>query len=141
MKERPRLSSGSLLMLELIFAIVFFSLAASVTVSVFGKAYEMSKKATDMDQAMTVTDNAAEMVRSADSAAGIESLFTGSGMEKQADGSFSMKYDKDEYMLTVTPSVTGRLYNAKMTCTSVETGEVFYELTVSHMLREVDDEG
>ena len=65
MKERTRLSSGNMLLLELLFAIIFFSLTLSVTLSVFGEAYVLSRRAEGLDLAVAEANDVAEIIRSA----------------------------------------------------------------------------
>ena len=66
MKERTRLSSGNMLLLELLFAIIFFSLTLSVTLSVFGEAYALSRQAEGKDLAVAEANDVAEIIRSSE---------------------------------------------------------------------------
>ncbi len=137
-KERP--SSGSLLMLELIFAIVFFALAIAVTVSVFGKAYVLSSKATAIDMAVAETNDIAEMIRSSDSEGEIEDLISKKGMKKVSDGKYEMPYGEGKFSLDMSVDREGKLYSASMVCVDNSTGEDVYDILIQHALKGGGDE-
>ncbi len=137
-KERP--SSGSLLMLELIFAIVFFALAIAVTVSVFGKAYVLSSKATAIDMAVAETNDIAEMIRSSDSEEEIEGLISKKGMKKVSDGKYEMSYGEGKFSLDMNVDKEGKLYSASMVCVDNGTGEDVYDILIQHALKGGGDE-
>ena len=51
MKRKPTANPSSLFLLELIFAILFFSVASAVCVQVFVKSHTLSTQAHDLTQA------------------------------------------------------------------------------------------
>ncbi len=58
---------SGMLLLELMLAILIFSLAAAVCVQVFVKAHDLSGRAEDLTRSVNVCANAAEVLRGADS--------------------------------------------------------------------------
>lgn len=140
MKQKERPSAGSLLMLELIFAIVFFALAIAVTVSVFGKAFVLSNRAVAVNRAVAETNDISEMIRSCDSEDEIEALVSKKGMAKQSDGKYEMSYDDGKFLLSMNTKTEGRLYTASMVCTDTGTGEEVYDILIEHALKGGEDE-
>ena len=76
MKERTRLSAGNMLLLELLFALIFFSLTLSVTLSVFGEAYALSRQAEGRNLAVAEANDVAEIIRSAAYASEMDGLLS-----------------------------------------------------------------
>ena len=140
MKERVRLSSGNMLLLELLFALVFFSLTLSVTLSVFGEAYALSREAEGRDLAVAETNDVAEIIRSAESAQEIGELLSMKGLAKDSAGRYQMNYGDGRYSMIINEAVQGRLYTAEISCykaTDADASEapLVYELTVEHALK------
>lgn len=138
MKERSRLSAGNMLLLELLFAIIFFSLTLSVTLSVFGQAYSVSRQAEGRELAVAEANDIAEIIRSVRKTDEIDGLLALKGVTKESDGKYVMTYGDGDYRMTIDTSLTGRLYLAEIACYS-ETGasgaEPVYELTVEHAVK------
>jgi len=67
MKQRYRARSSSLFLLELIFAILFFSIASAVCVKIFAASHNMSLDAQAMNWAVSECSGLAEIVCTADS--------------------------------------------------------------------------
>lgn len=142
MKERTRLSSGNMLLLELLFAIIFFSLTLSVTLSVFGEAYVLSRQAEGLDLAVAEANDVAEIIRSAKRVSDMDDLLALAGLSKTGDGVYQSSYGDDKYALTVTSSLSGRLYSAVISCREAGAAEgepAMYEITVEHALKERAD--
>lgn len=141
MKERTRLSSGNMLLLELLFALIFFSLTLSVTLSVFGEAYVMSRQAEGVNLAVAEANDVAEIIRSAEKASDIEGLLSLKGLSRMSDGIYMSSYGDDRYDIIVTSSQSGRLYSAVITCRKAGDAPeepALYELAVDHALKGED---
>ncbi|MDO4176124.1 MAG: hypothetical protein Q4D99_01435 [Bacillota bacterium] len=67
MKKRNRARSSSLFLLELIIAILFFSIASAVCVQFFVKSHSMSQESQDMNFAVSECSSIAEIVQTSDS--------------------------------------------------------------------------
>lgn len=139
MKERTRLSSGNMLLLELLFAIIFFSLALSVTLSVFGEAYVLSRQAEGKDMAVAEANDVAEIIRSAEYASDIEGLLALKGLSSDADGRYVYSYGNDRYNMVVSTSLAGKLFTADIACYDSNKNAdpaTIYELTVEHAVKD-----
>ena len=145
MKERARLSSGNMLLLELLFALIFFGLTLSVTLSVFGEAYALSRKAEGINLAVSESNDAAEIIRAGESVSEIEEGLLLKGLAKDAEGIYSMSYGDGRYNMKVDTSISGRLYTADVSCydTSGADGgaEPLYSLTVEHAIKGGTEDG
>lgn len=67
MKKRNRARSSSLFLLELIIAILFFSIASAVCVQFFVKSHSMSQDSQDLNFAVSECSSIAEIVQTSDS--------------------------------------------------------------------------
>ena len=141
MKTGNRLSSGNLMLLELVFAIIFFCLAMAASMSVFGNAYEMSSRAEDQDAALRETDSAAEIIRSSETKEEMDSLLTAAGFTGSMETGYEKLVCDDRYRLTISLSESGKLIQADMLCYSAKDGtqsepmEPFYDLSIKHALK------
>ena len=141
MRIGNRLSSGNLMLLELIFAIIFFSLAMAASMSVFGNAYEMSSRAEDQSAALRETDSAAEIIRSSETKEEMDSLLTAAGFTGDIDTGYEKLYGNDKYRLTISLSGNGKLIQADMLCCPVKDAagsgspEPFYDLRIKHAMK------
>lgn len=63
-KNRPR--SSSLFLMELILAILFFSVASAVCVQIFVKSHLISRQSEELSQAVTLCTNSAEIFAASD---------------------------------------------------------------------------
>lgn len=139
MKERTRLSSGNMLLLELLFALIFFSLTLSVTLSVFGEAYVLSRQAEGRDMAVAEANDVAEIIRSAEFISEIDGLLTQNGFSRGSDGQYMGEYNNDKYSIIVSTSVSGRLFTADIACYDLRSGGAeppIYELKVEHAVKD-----
>lgn len=75
MKKRKRASASTLFLMELIIAVMFFSLAATVCIYVFVHAHVLSRNAKHLNMAVNITSDAAEIIRSQNSISGVRSIF------------------------------------------------------------------
>lgn len=62
MKRKPTANPSSLFLLELIFAILFFSVASAVCVQIFVKSHTLSTQAHDLTQASRRARDVAELI-------------------------------------------------------------------------------
>ncbi|MCR5775299.1 MAG: hypothetical protein K6G42_09475 [Lachnospiraceae bacterium] len=142
MKERTRLSSGNMLLLELLFALIFFSLTLSVTLSVFGKAYAISLQAEGKEAAVAESNDVAEIIRSASGESEIKELLKAKGVTEESDGHYSMIYGDGRYRMEISTSVKGKLYTADIACYDPKNPDAsLYDLKVEHALKEGSDDG
>ncbi len=141
MNLRQRLSAGNLLLLELILALIFFSLTMSATMSVFGRAYEMSKEAAGIDMALAQSNSAIEIVRSADTYEEIRDILTGNGFTSPEEGKYEKEYGDGRYNMELTLSKEGNLLTADVSCLDTghgeDTAEPLYEISIKHALKGV----
>lgn len=65
--KRKRASASSLFLMELVVAILFFTLAASVCITIFVQAHIQSERAKALNHALNICADTAELVRTSDS--------------------------------------------------------------------------
>lgn len=92
MTRKNRARSSSLFLMELILAILFFSVASAVCVQFFVKSHLLSKQANAMNYAVNECSNVAEILRNADGIAESEILLTETYPTGYSDG--AIYYDK-----------------------------------------------
>ena len=144
---KRRLSSGDLMLLELVFAIVFFCLSMAAAMSVFGNAYEMSSVAEDRDISVREISSAAEIIRASDSKEEMGSYLLSEGFATAGNDVYEKTYGDGEYRLVITVTGTGTLYSADMSCYYVKstashnTKEAFYDLVVKHSMKGDSEDG
>ena len=135
MKFKRRLTSGDLLLLELVFAIIFFCLTMSASMAVFGNAYEMSSKAESLDSAIRESNSAIEIIRSGDSSEAIDAAFASAGYTGAAIRSYAKEYDNGKYKIDIEVSVSGKLYTAVINCYKQSDPETsIYDISIKHAL-------
>ncbi|MCR5024926.1 MAG: hypothetical protein K6A90_11440 [Lachnospiraceae bacterium] len=139
MNLRQRLSAGNLLLLELILALVFFSLTMAATMSVFGRAYEMSKDAAGIDMALAQSNSAIEIIRSVDRSEEIRNILTGNGFSNPEEGRYEKGYGDGRYNMELILSKEGNLITADISCLDNEdradTAEPLYEISIKHAVK------
>lgn len=74
MKRKPTANPSSLFLLELIFAILFFSVASAVCVQIFVKSHTLSTQAHDLTQASRRAGDVAELITASTSPDDMENL-------------------------------------------------------------------
>lgn len=139
MRARQRLSSGDLLLLELVFAIIFFSLSLAATMSVFGKAYELSSGAAGRNMAVTESNAAAEIIRASSDEAEADELLKKAGFTSR-QGRYLKDYGDGKYSMTINTSREGRLFKADISCYKVTDADApasdpVYSLTIEHAMK------
>ena len=114
MRERHRLSSGQLLLMELIIAVGFFCFSAAVTMSIFGKAYVISVESAAKERSAIEADSVSETIRSVSNEAEIDELLRKLGYECKSDGNYEKIFDEGKYKMVIVSSVEKRLYKAEI---------------------------
>ena len=128
--ERKNASRSGMLLLELMMAILIFSLSAAVCIQVFVKAHDLSARAEDLAQAVNSCGSAAEILRTADSPReGLdlleqmctqtqreESLFRG----RLEDAALEISWQEDQGLITYTISCLDKnqspVYSLELVC-------------------------
>ena len=128
--ERKNASRSGMLLLELMMAILIFSLSAAVCIQVFVKAHDLSGRAEDLAQAVNSCGSAAEILRTADSSReGLdlleqmctqtqreESLFRG----RLEDAALEISWQEDQGLITYTISCLDEdrspVYSLELVC-------------------------
>ncbi len=158
MKHRNRAKSSSLFLLELILAILFFSIASAVCVQFFVKSHILSRDAQRLNHAVNEcsgiaeivntsygTDEAVELIAEIYPHVSIE-LFEENGDVPSV--SVRIYYDKDFIPCTENENVytlhtvlweQGNMLTAGMTMAEANEEASIYELTVKHYLQRRDD--
>lgn len=146
MARRNRAKSSSLFLLELILAILFFSMASAVCVQFFVKSHLLSRNARELNTAVTEVSGTAELINvSGDikSAAGViqaeypESETTGdSGIRIYYDGNFQPCAKQDAvYCLTAGFKEDKSMLLGELAMSRLEDDSVIYSLDISHHLQ------
>ncbi|MGN0413351.1 MAG: hypothetical protein ACI4FV_09970 [Lachnospiraceae bacterium] len=103
-------SKTSLFLMELIIAILFFSLACAVCIQLFFKAHQVSRKSEDLSSAVLWCENVAELFRGCDGdMAEMTALLVDTDhfqITTNADNGFSIFFDKDWNPITEASHVT-----------------------------------
>ena len=128
--ERKNASRSGMLLLELMMAILIFSLSAAVCIQVFVKAHDLSGRAEDLAQAVSSCGSAAEILRTADSSReGLDllermctqtqredSLFRG----RLEDAALEISWQEDQGLITYTISCLDEnqspVYSLELVC-------------------------
>lgn len=131
-------SRSSLFLIELILAILFFSLGSAVCVRIFAHAAIISRSASDLSFASSQVSSAASVIRFSDDPAGnAASYFPGA---RAQEDSFSVFYDADHtlcneedaiYTMNVSYSVSDG-FGTGYICMTGSKGEVLYDLELSY---------
>lgn len=136
--NKTRKSRASLFLIELILAILFFSLGSAICVRIFAQAALISRSAADLSFASSQVSSAASVIRfSDDPAKCAEAFFPGACRD---ENSFSVFYDSDRtlcseenavYTMDVTYSISDGFGTGYICMTGAE-GEVLYDLELSY---------
>lgn len=152
MKRKPTANPSSLFLLELIFAILFFSAASAVCVQVFVKSHTLSTEAHDLTQASRRAEDVAELITASTSLDDMKNLLedTYSDSVEISSEDFTVFYDSDfvpcsqetaAWQLSGTWSLNGQLLDVQLDVAKLTSGvdaDVFYQLRVKHHLQRRD---
>lgn len=146
MKSQNRVGSPLLFLLELVFSILFFSLASAVCVGMFAQAHTLSREARERTLAVNTASSAAELVAAAEDLEELEELlervFGPLEGEAAPEGlAVTVPLDENfqaaaggEYALTVEAAFRGRMLEAAVAVTG-RAGETVYRLDVAHYIQ------
>ena len=154
MKHRNRAKSSSLFLLELILAILFFSLASAVCVQFFVKSHILSRDAQRLNHAVNECSGIAEIINTSDGTEDAAEVITeiypdASVMDSEESGdapsvSARIFYNKDFipcartdafYVLHAVLWEQGQMLTVGMTFGEESNEDPIYELTVKHYLQ------
>ena len=147
--RRGKTQSASLFMMELILAILIFSLASALCVQFFVKAHTLSGDAKALDFGCEATGSVADVIRSSDSLKDAENtfdeLYPSALVEAEDNGVvISLYYDGEfencdpedaAYTLETALSDSGEMLLGDMTFTDTDSGSSIYTLEVKHHIR------
>lgn len=127
-KNRPR--SSGLFLMELILAILFFSIASAVCVQIFVKSHLLSIESRALNQAVNKCASAAEYI----SAVSGEELETGTETIYYNNDFIECGRDEALYMMNVDTEEYAGMVNAHIEMRQVDKadGKVIYELDIVH---------
>lgn len=128
--ERKSASRSGMLLLELMMAILIFSLSAAVCIQVFVKAHDLSARAEDLAQAVNSCGSAAEILRTADSSREgldlLEQMCTQTQREdslfrsRLEDAALEISWQEDQGLITYTISCLDEnqspVYSLELVC-------------------------
>ncbi len=130
-------SKSSLFLMEMIITLLFFSIASAVCVQLFAKAHTLSRQAEDLNFAVAVSQNFAEVMRGTDGT--MDSLLehfpdaeqTGSDtLIQYYNADFSPCTETDAiYTAEVTLTFTNAFQMIQTEVSSLETNEIIYDLS------------
>lgn len=143
--------TSGLFLLELILAILFFSIAGAICVQLFVKSHLLSKQAEQLSAAVNECSDAAEIILSSDSQEALcERLslaYPNAVWSDKKSNEFQIEtsYEDDNRMLIFCTSSGETDIFAKISYEDVKTKDCIYELEISHLfssssLKEADHE-
>lgn len=152
MKRKPTANPSSLFLLEMIFAILFFSVASAVCVQVFVKSHVLNQEATILTLASQKTRDAAELLASTDSLSDGFTILKESYSDCciEQEDTVTIFYDEDfspcsahasVYQLTIAFQENSRLLCTHLTVSSAEESSIFELETKHYLQRRPFDEG
>ncbi|MCH4208465.1 MAG: hypothetical protein LKF79_06060 [Solobacterium sp.] len=154
MIRKSKASSSNLFLLELILSILIFALASAVCVSFFMRSHTLSTSAYDLNHSVECADNAAEIVRSADSEEDLQNLLSaeyGTSLKETDEGngytvytiSCDSSFDVCEmndaaYLLSIQVHTEGSLLLAKIEVMAAGSTDSIFDVTAEHVLKEAN---
>lgn len=148
MNRKNRAQSSTLFLLELILAILFFSLASAVCVQFFVKSHLLSRGAQNLNHAVNECSGIAEIINTSDGIDNTLRVIQDIYSEADTDGGDSptvrIYYDKDfspcrpgdeTYILKTTLQLDNRMLTAEISMEEASPDSSFYQLTVRHYLQ------
>lgn len=144
MNSKNRAKSSSLFLLELILAILFFSIASAVCVQIFVKSHLLNKQAQALNMAVTECSGMAELMTGQKDAAHIRGLIKRlypHAVISEDGTSVQIYYDKDMqlcdsdtgiYCMTMLLSSQESMLTAHISMQDLQQDTCVYELSVHH---------
>ncbi len=143
--KRKRASASSLFLMELVIAILYFSLAASLCITLFVQAHLQSENAKHLNAAVNLCSDTAELIRSSNSvseaARRINSLYP-LAVSKDSVGDLSIYFDENYHEImsnagtfceNISISQEGGTLEAYISFSGVS-GAQIYNLNVAHAI-------
>lgn len=126
--------SSSLFLIELILAILFFSIASAVCVQLFVKSHSLSKKAELLAISVNECSDAAEIIRSADSFTEIEKRLKEAYPDAlSTENGLHIPYENGCQMNLYWEHPSGKILT-EISYIQISTSETIYELKIEHLL-------
>lgn len=149
MTRRNRAKSSSLFLLELILAILFFSIASAVCVQFFVKSHLLSQDARELNISATEASNVAELISvSSDTQTAIDLIISAYPEAKTSDpNTVSIYYDDNFltsneehalYCLQVDFSQEGTMLTGTLNMMDLKEEDSIYSLDIAHHLQRRD---
>lgn len=129
---------SALFLIELIFAVLFFSIGSAVCVQAFVKAHQISTDASDLSFASAQASSAANVLRYTDGTCGSVSAYLPSAQGSGLD--FTVYYDSDQqpcdekdaaYAMDISTFAEGDKRSSSITVKRSD-GEMIYELDIRY---------
>lgn len=141
MKSHNPAKRSSLFLMELMIAILFFSLASAVCVQLFVKAHLLSRETADLNQAVNQAQSTAEVLRGTDcSSSSISQYLPQAELDSQGftlyydSGWNSCKKEMAQYELRTELSFRPQMLYSHITVTKADEKEPIYQLDVNRHL-------
>jgi len=136
-------SRTSLVLMELIICILFFSLASAVCVQLFVKAHTTSAETRELNNAINIAQSICEVMKGTDgSIESVEQYFENASGDDDyfvilydSDFKETDDYDKAAYAADVTIDRISRLYNLEVKVIKLPDCNVIYSLDSSRYVR------
>lgn len=152
MTRRNRANASNLFLLELILAILFFSIASAVCVQIFVKSHLLSQNARELNMSVTEVSNIAELINASDNSSSAVSLIQSEYPDSVISGESNIYifYDKDFipckekdafYCLKADFTQEASMLTGDLDMTGLDNDESIYSLNISHHLQRRDANG
>ena len=136
-------SRTSLVLMELIITILFFSIASAVCVQLFVKSHLISKETNELNNAVNISQSISEVMNGTNgSLSSIQNFYpTAVGDDDYFviyyDENFNETLDTDSYMYAADVTVTsvGRLYNMEVQIKKKPDFDIIYSIKSSKYIR------
>lgn len=134
-----RNTRSSVFLLELMIAILFFSLGSAICIQVFVKAYTLNQSAQDLSFASAQVSSAASVVKYTDQT--MTSLKKFYPLIEEIEDGFIISYDKNRkecaekdasYQLLIHPGAEGSMQTSLLQMRNMENGSLIYELDLCY---------
>lgn len=147
MKVRSRASSSNLFLIELIIAILFFSVASAVCVQIFVKSHRLSNDSTALSAAVDECSAAAEIITTSDSIGDAKAGISKVWEDSLREGGHFLIYFNDEfthcrqtasnsaYVMEVSLKNHRGMLSSHIEMTDMQDEESVYSLRVKHYLQ------
>lgn len=152
MTRRNRANASSLFLLELILAILFFSIASAVCVQIFVKSHLLSQDARELNMSVTEVSNIAELINASEDTSSAVSLIQSEYPDAVISGESKIHiyYDKDFipckeknafYCLKADFTQEASMLTGNLDMTGLESEKSIYSLDIAHHLQRRDTNG